>query len=102
MSPSSSARARILVRGNNDVVSIAAVRSALIKERWKRPEEILSSVLRAAYTNACLNPPLIEEIAAGHVLCPATASRMTALHSGMPHTTALNTVHRQALLALLL
>ncbi|KAL4066103.1 Thiolase, N-terminal domain-containing protein [Scleroderma yunnanense] len=103
MSPSSSARARILVKDDNDVVIVAAVRSALTKSRKggfkdTRPEEILSGVLRAAYTRARLNPALIEEIAVGNVLPPgggATSARMAALHSGIPHTTPVNTVNRQ-------
>ncbi|KAI6010775.1 acetyl-CoA acetyl transferase [Pisolithus orientalis] len=103
MSPSSSAKARILVKDDNDVVIVAAVRSALTKSRKggfkdTRPEEILSGVLRAAYTRARLNPALIEEIAVGNVLPPgggASAARMAALHCGIPHTTPLNTVNRQ-------
>ncbi|KAG6335514.1 hypothetical protein ID866_3568 [Astraeus odoratus] len=103
MSPSSSAKSRILVRDENDVVIVSAVRSALTKARKggfkdTRPEEILSGVLRAAYTRARLDPALIEEIAVGNVLPPgggASAARMAALHSGIPHTTPINTVNRQ-------
>ncbi|KAI6044368.1 acetyl-CoA acetyl transferase [Pisolithus marmoratus] len=111
MSRSSSAKARILVKDDNDVVIVAAVRSALTKVesyighygrkggfKDTRPEEILSGVLRAAYTRAGLDPALIEEVAVGNVLPPgggATAARMAALHSGIPHTTPLNTVNRQ-------
>ena len=63
-----------------------------------RPEEILSAVLRAAYTKAGLDPALIEDIAVGNVLPPgggASAARMAALHAGIPNTTSLNTVNRQ-------
>jgi len=63
-----------------------------------RPEEILSAVLRAAYTKAGLDPALIDDVAVGNVLPPgggASAARMAALHAGIPHTTPLNTVNRQ-------
>ncbi|KAG2102573.1 Thiolase, N-terminal domain-containing protein [Suillus discolor] len=100
---SSSARARLLAKNDNDVVIIAAVRSALTKGRKggfkdTRPEEILSGVLKAAYTRASVNPALIEDIAVGNVLPPgggANAARMAALHAGIPNTTAINTVNRQ-------
>lgn len=91
------------MKDDNDVVIVSAVRSALTKARKgglkdTRPEEILSGVLRAAYTRARLEPALIEEIAVGNVLPPgggATPARMAALHSGIPHTTPINTVNRQ-------
>ncbi|KAG2046615.1 thiolase [Suillus hirtellus] len=100
---SSSARARLLAKNDNDVVIIAAVRSALTKGRKggfkdTRPEEILSGVLKAAYTRATVNPALIEDIAVGNVLPPgggANAARMAALHAGIPNTTSINTVNRQ-------
>ncbi|KAG1847747.1 thiolase [Suillus tomentosus] len=100
---SSSARARLLAKNDNDVVIIAAVRSALTKGRKggfkdTRPEEILSGVLKAAYTRATVNPALIEDIAVGNVLPPgggAAAARMAALHAGIPNTTSVNTVNRQ-------
>lgn len=63
-----------------------------------RPEELLSGVLRAAYTRARVDPALIEDIAVGNVLPPgggANAARMAALHSGIPITTPINTVNRQ-------
>ncbi|KAG1901832.1 Thiolase, N-terminal domain-containing protein [Suillus fuscotomentosus] len=100
---SSSARARLLAKNDNDVVIIAAVRSALTKGRKggfkdTRPEEILSGVLKAAYTRATVNPALIEDIAVGNVLPPgggAAGARMAALHAGIPNTTSVNTVNRQ-------
>jgi acetyl-CoA acyltransferase 1 len=63
-----------------------------------RPEEILSAVLKAAYTKPGLDPALIGDIAVGNVLPPAggaSAARMAALHAGIPNTVALNTVNRQ-------
>ncbi|KAG1804604.1 Thiolase, N-terminal domain-containing protein [Suillus variegatus] len=100
---SSSARARLLAKNDNDVVIIAAVRSALTKGRKggfkdTRPEEILSGILKAAYTRATVNPALIEDIAVGNVLPPgggAAGARMAALHAGIPNTTSVNTVNRQ-------
>ncbi|KAF9244198.1 acetyl-CoA acetyl transferase [Melanogaster broomeanus] len=99
----SSAKANVLAKHDNDVVIVAAVRSALTKGRKggfkdTRPEELLSGVLRAAYTRARVDPALIEDIAVGNVLPPgggANAARMAALHAGVPITTSINTVNRQ-------
>jgi acetyl-CoA acyltransferase 1 len=99
----SSAKAKALAKHDNDVVIVAAVRSALTKGRKggfkdTRPEELLSGVLRAAYTRARVDPALIEDIAVGNVLPPgggASAARMAALHAGIPVTTSVNTVNRQ-------
>ncbi|KAG2136077.1 Thiolase, N-terminal domain-containing protein [Suillus bovinus] len=100
---SSSARARLLAKNDNDIVIVAAVRSALAKARKggfkdTRPEEMLSGVLRAAYTRAMVDPALIGDIAVGNVLPPgggANVARMAALHAGIPNTTPINTVNRQ-------
>ncbi|KAH7929060.1 thiolase [Leucogyrophana mollusca] len=99
----SSAKAKVLAKHENDVVIVSAVRSALAKGRKggfkdTRPEELLSGVLKAAYTRARVDPALIEDIAVGNVLPPgggANAARMAALHSGIPITTSINTVNRQ-------
>ncbi|KIJ12049.1 acetyl-CoA C-acyltransferase [Paxillus involutus ATCC 200175] len=99
----SSAKARVIAKHDNDVVIVAAVRSALTKGRKggfkdTRPEELLSGVLRAAYTRARVDPALIEDIAVGNVLPPgggASGARMAALHAGIPNTTSVNTVNRQ-------
>jgi len=99
----SSTKAKVLAKHDNDVVIVAAVRSALTKGRKggfkdTRPEELLSGVLRAAYTRARVDPALIEDIAVGNVLPPgggASAARMAALHAGIPVTTSVNTVNRQ-------
>lgn len=118
MSPS--AKAQLLQKNDNDVVIVAAVRSALTKVgvlyfplRYKvlsreqgkkggfkdtRPEELLSAVLKAVYSKVSLDPSLIEDVAVGNVLPPgggASAARMAALHAGIPNTSALNTVNRQ-------
>jgi acetyl-CoA acyltransferase 1 len=111
----------ILSRNDNDVVIVAAVRSAMTKVPFDvlsfplssltfacqakrggfkdtRPEEILSGILRAVYTKVNLDPALIEDINVGNVLPPgggANAARMAALHAGIPVSTAIATVNRQ-------
>ncbi|KAI5894546.1 thiolase [Schizophyllum commune H4-8] len=99
----SAARSKILQQNDNDVVIVAAVRTAMTKARKggfsnTRPEELLSHVLRAVYKNVNLDPKLIEDVAVGNVLPPgggATQARMAALHAGIPNTSAVNTVNRQ-------
>lgn len=59
---------------------------------------MLSHALRAAYTQPGLDPALIEDVAVGTVLQAgggAGASRMAALHAGIPYTASVNTVNRQ-------
>ncbi|KZT21138.1 acetyl-CoA acetyl transferase [Neolentinus lepideus HHB14362 ss-1] len=98
-----SGKAKVLAKSDDDVVVVAAVRSAITKGKKggfkdTRPEEILSAVLRAVYTKAGLDPALVGDIAVGNVLPPgggASAARMAALHAGIPHTTPVNTVNRQ-------
>ncbi|KAF8871681.1 Thiolase, N-terminal domain-containing protein [Infundibulicybe gibba] len=100
---SSSAKARILQKNDNDVVIVSAIRSAVTKARKgafkdTKPDYILSQVLRAVYERANLDPSLIEDISVGNVLPPAggaSAARMAALHAGIPNTTSLNTINRQ-------
>ncbi|KAF8055355.1 acetyl-CoA acetyl transferase [Lyophyllum atratum] len=102
-SSSSSARARILEKHDDDVVIVSAVRTAITKARKggfrdTMPDLMLSHVLRAAYTQPGLDPALIEDISVGNVLPErggASAARMAALHAGIPDTTSLNTVNRQ-------
>lgn len=99
----SSAKAAILQKNDNDVVIVCAVRSAITKGRKggfkdTKPELILSHVLRAAYSKISLDPKLIEDISVGNVLPPgggASAARMAALHAGIPVETSINTVNRQ-------
>jgi acetyl-CoA acyltransferase 1 len=99
----SSAKSRVLQKNDNDVVIVAAVRSAMTKGKKggfkdTRPEEILSAVLRGVYTKAKVDPKLIEDIAVGNVLPPAggaSAARMACLHAGIPNTTSVNTLNRQ-------
>jgi len=99
----SSAKAKILQKNDNDVVIVYAIRSAMTKGKKggfkdTRPEEILSAVLRAAYSKVSLDPALIGDIQVGNVLPPtggASAARMAALHAGIPNTVPISTVNRQ-------
>jgi len=112
-------KAAVLAKNDNDVVIVAAMRSAMTKVRSfrhplspltfaqqgkrggfkdTRPEEILSGILRAVYTKVNLDPALIEDINVGNVLPPgggAAAARMAALHAGIPISTSIATVNRQ-------
>ncbi|KAI9450948.1 acetyl-CoA acetyl transferase [Russula earlei] len=98
-----SGKAAILAKHDNDVVIVAAVRSAMTKGKRggfkdTRPEEILSGILRAVYTKVHLDPALIEDISVGNVLPPgggASGARMAALHAGIPISTSIATVNRQ-------
>ncbi|KLO10849.1 thiolase [Schizopora paradoxa] len=100
---SSAGKARLLQKSDNDVVIVAAYRTAITKGRKggfkdTLPEEILSAVLRAVYEKVKLDPKLIEDVAVGNVLPPgggASAARMAALAAGIPNTSAVNTVNRQ-------
>ncbi|KAG6853751.1 hypothetical protein C0991_001767 [Blastosporella zonata] len=99
----SSAKARILAKHDDDVVIVSAVRTAITKAKKggfkdTSPDLLLSHVLRAAYTKPGLDPSLIEDISVGNVLPDrggASAARMASLHAGIPHTTSINTVNRQ-------
>ncbi|KAF5379741.1 hypothetical protein D9615_005835 [Tricholomella constricta] len=102
-SSTSSAKARILEKHDDDVVIVSAIRTAITKARKggfkdTQPELLLSHVLRAVYTQSGLDPALIEDISVGNVLPAgggAGAARMAALHAGIPYTASLNTVNRQ-------
>ncbi|KAJ3487227.1 hypothetical protein NLI96_g3688 [Meripilus lineatus] len=98
-----SARSKVIAQSDNDVVIVTALRSAITKGKKggfkdTRPEEILSGVLKAAYSKVGLDPALIQDIAVGNVLPPgggASAARMAALYAGIPNTVPINTVNRQ-------
>jgi acetyl-CoA acyltransferase 1 len=98
-----SGKAAVLAKNDNDVVIVTAVRTAMTKGKRggfkdTRPEELLSGVLRAAYTKVNLDPALIEDISVGNVLPPAggaSGARMAALHAGIPHSVPIATVNRQ-------
>jgi acetyl-CoA acyltransferase 1 len=96
-------KGKLLAKNDNDVVIVSAVRTAITKAKKggfkdTRPEEILTAVLRAAYTKVGLDPSLIEDISVGNVLPPgggAGGARMAAFAAGIPNTAAVNTVNRQ-------
>ncbi|KAI9451756.1 thiolase [Lactarius psammicola] len=98
-----SGKAAVLAKSDNDVVIVAAVRTAMTKGKRggfkdTRPEELLSGILRAVYTKVKLDPALIEDINVGNVLPPgggASGARMAALHAGIPISTPIATVNRQ-------
>ncbi|KAM5544401.1 hypothetical protein V8D89_002061 [Ganoderma adspersum] len=98
-----SPKAKALSQNDNDVVIVAAVRSAITKAKKggfkdTRPEEILSGVLTAAVKKAGVNPALVGDITVGNVLPAgggASAARMAALHAGIPNTVPISTVNRQ-------
>ncbi|KAH8108293.1 thiolase [Phellopilus nigrolimitatus] len=100
---SSAGKTKLLQKNDNDVVIVAAYRTAITKARKggfkdTLPEEILTAVLRAVYEKVSLDPKLIEDVAVGNVLPPgggASAARMAALYAGIPNTAAVNTVNRQ-------
>jgi hypothetical protein len=115
----SGGKSKVLAKNDDDVVIVAALRTAMTKVRFNyysltsthyhsqggkgglkdtMPEEYLSHILRATYERAGLDPALIEDIAVGNVLPPgggASAARMAALHAGIPETTPIDTVNRQ-------
>ncbi|KAJ8518524.1 hypothetical protein ONZ45_g4436 [Pleurotus djamor] len=85
-SSTSSAKARLLQKTDDDVVVVAAVRSAIAKGRKggfkdTRPEELLTGM-----------SPSVAVLPPGGGAGPA---RMAALAAGIPNTTAVNAVNRQ-------
>ncbi|OZJ04300.1 hypothetical protein BZG36_02592 [Bifiguratus adelaidae] len=103
LSPQPTSSTQIGVKSPDDVVIVAAVRSAITRARKgpfkdTLPEEILSGVFKGLLERTKIKPELVQDIAVGNVLPAgggATAARMAALHAGFPSTTALNTVNRQ-------
>lgn len=96
-------KAQVLSQNDNDVVIVAAVRSAVTKGmkggfKDTRPEEYLSGILGAVWNKAGIDPALIEDIAVGNVLPPgggAITARMAALAAGIPETVPISTLNRQ-------
>jgi acetyl-CoA acyltransferase 1 len=93
----------ILAKHDDDVVVVAAYRTAITKARKggfkdSHPEDMLAAVFKAVYSKVNLDPKLIQDIAVGNVLPAAggaTVARMAQLYAGIPHTTPINTVNRQ-------
>jgi acetyl-CoA acyltransferase 1 len=102
MSPSTKSQL-ISSQSPDDVVIVTALRTAHTKAKRglfkdTRPEHLLSSVLKAAYSSVSLDPKLIDDVSVGNVLPAgggATVARMAALHAGIPNTSSIYTVNRQ-------
>ncbi|KAI0339540.1 thiolase [Trametopsis cervina] len=100
---SGSGKSKVLAKNDNDVVIVAAVRSAITKGKKggfkdTLPDEILTGVLRAVYQKAGLDPSLVEDVSVGTTLPVGggqAAARMAALTAGLPITSPVNTVNRQ-------
>ncbi|KAJ9100915.1 3-ketoacyl-CoA thiolase with broad chain length specificity [Naganishia adeliensis] len=96
-------RAKLLLNSADDVVIVAAVRTAVTKGKKggfkdTHPEELLAAVLKEVVARGKVDVNLIEDIAVGNVLPAgggASAARMAALYAGIPNTTAINTLNRQ-------
>ncbi|KAH7100082.1 acetyl-CoA acetyl transferase [Auriculariales sp. MPI-PUGE-AT-0066] len=96
-------KAKVIAQHDDDVVVVSALRTAITKAKKggfkdTLPEELLSNVLKAVYTQAKLDPKLIDDIIVGNVLPAgggATAARMASLHAGIPNTVPIATVNRQ-------
>ncbi|KAI9319144.1 Thiolase, N-terminal domain-containing protein [Dichotomocladium elegans] len=86
-----------------DVVVVAAVRTALTKGRKgglkdTKADELLSFVFKAIITKTGIDPNLVQDICVGNVDGRgglATPSRMAALAAGFPETTSIFTTNRQ-------
>ena len=96
-------KAQVLSQSDNDVVIVAAVRSAITKGmkggfKDTRPEEYLSAILGAVWKKAGIDPALIEDIAVGNALPPgggALTARMAALAAGIPESVPVSSLNRQ-------
>ncbi|CAM0138010.1 3-ketoacyl-CoA thiolase with broad chain length specificity [Umbelopsis sp. WA50703] len=94
---------KVGVKSPEDVVVVSALRTAMTKGRKggfkdMLPEDLLSAVFKGILNQTNLDPKLVDDICVGNVAAPggcATASRMAALHAGIPHTTSINTTNRQ-------
>jgi len=96
-------RAALLIKSDDDVVIVSAVRTPLTKARKGGlkdacPEDLLSAVFKEVIKRSGIDPKLIEDVSVGNVLPAgggANVARMASLHAGMPNTTSVNTVNRQ-------
>ncbi|KAJ4823703.1 3-ketoacyl-CoA thiolase 2, peroxisomal [Turnera subulata] len=89
---------------SDDVVIVAAYRTAICKSKRggfkdTRPEDLLTSVLKAVLEKTNVNPTEVGDIVVGTVLAPgstrAMECRMAAFYAGFPETVPLRTVNRQ-------
>ncbi|KAG1048146.1 hypothetical protein G6F43_009447 [Rhizopus delemar] len=101
--PSSNVANKIGVKSPEDVVIVAALRTAITRARKggfkdTLPEEMLAGVFKGLIDQTKIDPAIVNDIAVGNVLPPgggATNARMAALYAGFPETSSVNTVNRQ-------
>lgn len=101
--PSSNVANKIGVKSPEDVVIVAALRTAITRARKggfkdTLPEEMLAGVFKGLIEQTKIDPAIVNDIAVGNVLPPgggATNARMAALYAGFPETSSVNTVNRQ-------
>lgn len=88
----------------NDVVVVAAYRTAICKAKRggfkdTLPDDLLASVLKAVIEKTNVEPSEVGDIVVGTVLGPgserAIECRMAAFYAGFPETVPLRTVNRQ-------
>ncbi|KAI4356445.1 hypothetical protein L6164_000467 [Bauhinia variegata] len=96
--------ASIPAANDDDVVIVAAYRTAICKARRggfkdTLPDDLLASVLKAVIDKTNLDPSEVGDIVVGTVLAPgserAMECRMAAFYAGFPETVPLRTVNRQ-------
>ncbi|KAL7420354.1 3-ketoacyl-CoA thiolase with broad chain length specificity [Cryptotrichosporon argae] len=96
-------RARLLINSADDVVIVAAVRTAITKAKkggFKDclQEDLLKAVFVEVIERGKVDAAKIEDVAVGNVLPPgggANVARMAQLAAGIPYTVPVNTVNRQ-------
>ncbi|KAG0745033.1 hypothetical protein G6F57_008551 [Rhizopus arrhizus] len=101
--PSSNVANKIGVKSPEDVVIVAALRTAITRARKggfkdTLPEEMLAGVFKGLIEQTKIDPAIVNDIAVGNVLPPgggATNARMAALYAGFPETSSVNTLNRQ-------
>ncbi|KAG1145249.1 hypothetical protein G6F37_008099 [Rhizopus arrhizus] len=101
--PSSNVANKIGVKSPEDVVIVAALRTAITRARKggfkdTLPEEMLAGVFKGLIEQTKIDPAIVNDIAVGNVLPPgggATNARMAALYAGFPETSSVSTLNRQ-------
>eukprot|EP00461_Guttulinopsis_vulgaris_P001421 UN01421 len=102
--PCSIALSKPGVKSDDDIVIVAAVRTAITNARKggfaETPvEELLAAVFKEAISRAKIDPALIDDIVVGSVLGQnvqrANEARIAQFLAGIPYTTSLQTCNRQ-------
>ncbi|KAL1929630.1 hypothetical protein VTP01DRAFT_1768 [Rhizomucor pusillus] len=94
---------RVGVKSPEDVVVVAAVRTAMTKGRKgglknTLADELLRNVFKGVVDRTGIDPKLVQDICVGNVDGKgglATPARMAALAAGFPETTSVSTCNRQ-------